>query len=75
NNSCAYDAFLTIFFNVWCSDSERFKLVFHAMNPSHLGLLSDTFVSHLVGVYSINEVCEYFRCTLHSLHPTYFVWG
>ncbi len=26
-------------------------------------------------MYSINEVREYFRHTLHTLHPTYFMWG
>lgn len=39
NNSCAFDVFLAMFFNIWCSDSKRFKSVFHSINPSHLGIL------------------------------------
>ncbi len=39
NNSCAFDVFLAMFFNIWCSDSKRFKSVFQSINPSHLGIL------------------------------------
>ncbi len=75
NNSCAFDTFFAIFFNMWHSDVERFKVVFLNINPDHLGMLSDSFQRHLAGAYNLNQVRDLYRRTLHRLHPQYFVWG
>ncbi|PBK58295.1 hypothetical protein ARMSODRAFT_900599, partial [Armillaria solidipes] len=53
NNSCAYDAFFAVIFNVWHSDMVRFKIGFHEMSPQYLGKLSESFDLHILGTYNL----------------------
>ncbi len=74
NNSCAYDAFFAIMFNLWRSDVPVFSQIFHAINPTYLGFLSDAFDRHIAGSYSLVQVRDFYRWELNRLHANY-LWG
>ncbi|KAK0432950.1 hypothetical protein EV421DRAFT_1719022, partial [Armillaria borealis] len=56
NNSCTYDAFFAVVFNLWCSDIPLFSRIFHEINPAHLGFLSDSLTRHMAGDYTLIQV-------------------
>ncbi|KAF8877981.1 hypothetical protein BD779DRAFT_1448108, partial [Infundibulicybe gibba] len=42
-NSCAYDAVVVIFYNIWRDDAERWSTALNTLNPQCLGALAEGF--------------------------------
>ncbi|KAF8229842.1 hypothetical protein L208DRAFT_1016193, partial [Tricholoma matsutake] len=43
NNSCPYDAVITILFNVWCQDPANYTAMWQQMGSGKLNLLAAGF--------------------------------
>lgn len=75
SNSCAYDAVLSLLFNLWSEDVSTFSDAFADLNAEFLGLLSDSFKHHLSGSYSLEEVRDFMRRKLCRKDPLHFAFG
>ncbi|KAF9465625.1 hypothetical protein BDZ94DRAFT_1133068, partial [Collybia nuda] len=73
--SCAYDAVFTILFNIWSEDISKFSTIFNDLNPGLLGTLSDAFIHHINGKYTLEGVREYMRHKFFRKNPTHFPLG
>ncbi|KAF8872047.1 hypothetical protein BD779DRAFT_1386038, partial [Infundibulicybe gibba] len=74
-NSCAYDAVVTILYNVWRDDTIVWTERFNALNMELLGVLSTGFQNHMSGRYTLENVRDYFRRALHRSAEGRFIWG
>ncbi|KAF8874671.1 hypothetical protein BD779DRAFT_1407399, partial [Infundibulicybe gibba] len=52
-NSCAYDAVVTILYNVWRDDTIAWTERFNALNTELLGVLATGFANHIRGRYKL----------------------
>ena len=52
NYSCAYNALFTILFNIWVSNSKKWKKIFKDSNQ-YLSTLHDSFQKYLTGVSTL----------------------
>ncbi|KAF8867602.1 hypothetical protein BD779DRAFT_1464056 [Infundibulicybe gibba] len=75
DNSCAYDAIVTILYNIWNDECDLWTGWLNSINRECLGVLANGLRNHQRGLYSLEGVRDYFRRTLHRLAPETFPWG
>jgi hypothetical protein len=66
NNSCAYDAILTILFNVWRENPERISRAWNELGNEHLDFLITAFESRIhyhmgMSFYNLEEIQDLMR--------------
>ncbi|KAM6491248.1 hypothetical protein JOM56_013487, partial [Amanita muscaria] len=74
-NSCAYDATLTILYNAWQEDPTVMTDHFAAMSLDTMFKLSDGFLKVLNGLADFNDVRDALRNELAARWPLEFCWG
>jgi hypothetical protein len=74
-NSCAYDAVLSIIHAIWNSNRTSYTQIFKAMNDDITGNLITNFIKHASGTKSLESVRDDLRRYLHQLLPNHFSWG
>jgi hypothetical protein len=66
NNSCVYNAILTILFNVWCENPETILHVWNELSNKHLDFLITAFESHIhyhtgTNFYNLEKIQDFMR--------------
>ncbi len=69
NNSCAYDALLSILYNTWNQDVAFWTAGFERFNGEWLKPLSDLFSQHQGGEISLEEARDKLRRSLARRYP------
>jgi len=75
NYGCAYDALLTILYEIWSTDMNTWTRHFKKMNQHHLKSLSACFKKYTNGQASFETVRDTIRDELHSQSPDQFPYG
>ena len=73
--SCAYDAFLTILYEIWSTDTKAWTRRFKKINQHHLKSLSACFRKYMDGQASFEAARDAIRHELHSQSPDEFPYG
>ena len=74
-NSCAYDATLTIFHSIWNSDPQKWSERFKGMNEEWMGKLASDFGKHWAGSMRLEVTRDNLRRRLALRAPDQFAWG
>ncbi|KAF8702360.1 hypothetical protein AX14_014404 [Amanita brunnescens Koide BX004] len=74
-NSCAYDAVLSILHSIWLGNKEHYTAVFRRMNNDIMNALVLDFAKHAHGIITMESARDNLRRSLHSLAPQHFHWG
>jgi hypothetical protein len=74
-NSCAYDAVLSIIHAIWNSDRANYTQIVKSMNDDISGNLVTNFEKHASGSRSLESARDDLRHYLHHLSPRQFTWG
>jgi hypothetical protein len=74
-NSCAYDATLTILYNTWQENPIDHTQYFSSLNLDSLFYLSSDFQRVLEGTYAFQDVRDRLRYNLEDICPDVFTWG
>jgi len=75
NYSCAYDAFLTILYEIWSTDTKAWSRRFKEINQCHLKSVSVHFKKYMNGQASFETVRNIIRHELHTQSPAQFPYG
>ncbi len=75
NNSCAYDALLSILYNTWNQDVAFWTAGFERFNGEWLKPLSDLFSQHQGGEISLEEARDKLRRSLARRYPARLRFG
>jgi hypothetical protein len=75
NYSCAYDALLTILYEIWSTDTKAWSRRFKEINQCHLKSLSACFKQYMNGQASFEKARDTIRHKLHFQSPTQFPYG
>jgi len=75
NYSCAYDALLTILYEIWSTNTNTWTRQFKKINQHHLKSLSACFKKYMNGQASFETVRDAIRHELHSQSPDQFPYG
>jgi hypothetical protein len=73
--SCAYDALLTILYEIWSTDTKAWTRRFRKINQHHLKSLSACFRKYMDGQASFEAARDAIRHKLHSQSPDEFPYG
>jgi hypothetical protein len=74
-NSCAYDAILTVIHGIWNIDRAHYTTILKGMNDEISGNLIADFERHASGLKSLESARDDLRHRLHLLAPHEFTWG
>lgn len=76
-NSCAYDAILSIVHAIWTTgrNKEQYTDIFNGTNNEILRNLALNFRKHSFGQKTLDSTRDDMRCFLHQLAPPHFGWG
>jgi hypothetical protein len=75
NYSCAYDALLTILYDIWSTDTKARTRRFKEVNQHHLKSVSDCFKKYMNGQASFEQARDTIRHELHTQSPAQFSYG
>ncbi|KAF8223225.1 hypothetical protein L208DRAFT_1053752, partial [Tricholoma matsutake] len=76
NNSCAFDAVISVLYNIWLDDTTLQTTQFRDINDQYLGQVATSFSqSRPQGPYSLEDVHDFIQCHLQRLNPVCFAWG
>ena len=76
NNSCAFDAVLSVLYNIWQDNPAVRTLQFKVINNEYLGKIVDGFLQVRVRTeYTLEEVRDSMRRSLQRADPVVFPWG
>ena len=77
NNSCAFDAVLTVLFNIWQDNTTERTVQFKDINNEYLGQIANGFSQTRVHgtEYTLEEVRDLLRWILQRVDPMAFPWG
>jgi hypothetical protein len=77
NNSCAFDAVLSVLYNVWQENAVERTAQFKEINNEYLGKIADGFSqTRLRGTeYTLEEVRDSMQRYLERVDPAAFPWG
>jgi hypothetical protein len=77
NNSCAFDAVLSVLFNIWQDNSMERTVHFKDVNNEYLGQIADGFSqTQLQGTeHTLEEVRDLLWRRLQRADPAVFPWG
>jgi hypothetical protein len=75
NYNCAYDALLTILYEVWSADTKAWTRRFKEINQCHLKSVSACFKKYMNGQASFETARDTIRNELHSQSPALFPYG
>ena len=74
-NSCAYDAVLSIMHSIWACNKKHYTQVFRDMNTDFIGALALDYARHSSSLISLESARDNLRRSLHQVVPHYFTWG
>ena len=72
NYSCAYDALLTISYEIWSTDIKAWTQRFKEINQCHLKSMSACFRKYMNGQVSSETARETIRHEIHTQNPSQF---
>ena len=77
NNSCAFDAVLSILYNIWQDDATERTVQFKDINDEYLGEIARGFSQTRLRdtAYTLEEVRDSMRQHLQRADPATFPWG
>ena len=77
NNSCAFDAVLSILYNLWQDNATERSVQFKDINDVYLGQIVDGFSQTGLcdPAYTLEEVRDFMQRSLQRADPTTFPWG
>lgn len=76
NNSCAFDALLTILYSIWNTSPEQWALKYREFNSESMQLLGTIFHNISTNNYTILETeRDKFRHNMANMNPTRFAFG
>ena len=75
NYSCAYDALLTILYEIWSHDTKAWTRRFKEINQCHLKSMSACFKKYMNGQASFETARDTIRKEIHSHSPALFPYG
>ena len=77
NNSCAFDAVLSILYNLWQDNATERSVQFKDINNVYLGQIVDGFSQTGLRdpAYTLEEVRDFMRRSLQRADPAAFPWG
>ena len=75
NYSCAYDALLTILYEIWSTDTKAWTRRFKEINQHHLKSVSACFKKYMNGQASFETARDTIRHKIHSQNPAQFPYG
>ena len=73
--SCAYDALLTILYEIWSTDTKTWTRRFKEINQCHLKSVSACFKKYMNGQASFETARDTIRHEIHSHSPAQFPYG
>jgi hypothetical protein len=73
--SCAYDALLTILYEVWSTDTKAWTRRLKEINQNHLKSVSACFKKYMNGQASFKTARDTISNKLHSQSPALFPYG
>jgi hypothetical protein len=77
NNSCVFDAVLSILYNIWQDNATERAVQFKDINNEYLGKIVDGFSQTRLqdAAYTLEEVRDTMRRRLQRADPATFPWG
>ena len=75
NYSCAYDALLTILYEIWSTDKRLEQEDFKEINQKHLMSVSASFKKYMNGQASFETARDTIRHEIHFQSPPQFPYG
>jgi hypothetical protein len=75
NNSCAYDAVVSILYAIWLDDDISRSEAFKELNAKFLGAMAEDFQEHVAGKYTLEDVRDFLRRRLYHAAPHLFPWN
>ena len=77
NNSCAFDAVLSILYNIWLDNVAERTAQFKDINDEYLGQIANNFSQTRPQgtVYTLEEVHNFMQRCLQRVDPAIFAWG
>ena len=77
NNSCAFDAVLSILYNLWQDNATERSVQIKDINDVYLGQIVDGFSQTGLRdpAYTLEEVRDFMRRSLQRTDPATFPWG
>ena len=75
NYSCAYDALLTILYEIWSTDTKTWTRRFKEINQHHLKSASDCFKKYMNSQASFEKARDTIRHEFHTQSPAQFPFG
>ena len=77
NNSCAFNAVLSVLYNIWQDNATERTVQFKNINVEYLGWIADGFLQTRVRdtAYTLEEVRDSVRRSLQRADPAVFPWG
>ena len=78
NNSCAFDAVLSVLYNIWQDNATERTFQFKNINIEYLGRIADGFSLTSLqdsAPYTLEEVRDSIRRSLQRADPAVFPWG
>jgi len=75
NYSCAYDALITILYDIWSTDTKAWSRRFKEINQHHLKSLAACFKKYMNGQANFETARDTIRRELHSQSPVQFPYG
>src|SRR6202789_702409 len=75
NYSCAYDALLTILYEIWSTDTKAWTRKFKEINQHHLKSMTACFKKYMNGQASFETARDTIRHEIHPQSPAQFPYG
>ena len=77
NNSCAFDAVLSVLYDIWQDNPTERPVQFKDINFEFLGQVADGFSETNLqnSTYTLEEVRDFMRLSLQRVDSTLFPWG
>ena len=73
NNSCAFDAVISLLYNIWLDDMNKRSIHFRHINEVHMGMISDSFSQ--TQFQNSTNIRDFVRRRLQRIDPISFAWG
>jgi hypothetical protein len=74
-NSCAYDAIISVMHTMWASNKDKYTQIFNDTNNEILVNLALNFMKHSSKIKTLESTRDDMRRFLHQLAPRYFQWA
>ena len=75
NNSCAFDAVLSVLYNIWLDNTQERTVQLKDINNEYLEQVVNSFLQIRPQGYTLEEVHDFMWLHLQTADPAAFPWG